>query len=91
MARLLGKARVTQLPEKAQMAQLPNEAQVAWLAADRTMKASENKKFKFKCISSNIYIRCRYKQRLREVGACKYSVQVGCVSDVLYTSSLSMQ
>ena len=54
MARLLGKAgmapppekaRVTQLPEKAQTAQLPKEAQVAWPAADRTMKASENKEF----------------------------------------------
>ena len=54
MARLLGKAEMTpppdkarmaQLPDKARMAQLPNEAQVAWPAADRTMKASENKEF----------------------------------------------
>ena len=89
MARLLGKAEMTPPPEKAQMAQLPNEAQVAWSVAGRTMKASENKEFK--CISLNIYIRCRYKQRLHEVGAYKYSVQVGCVSDVLYTNSLSMQ
>ena len=91
MARLLGKAQMAPPPEKVQMAQLPKEAQVAWPAADRTMKASEKQRVQYKYISSNIYIRCRYKQRLHEVGACKYSVQVGCVSDVLYTSSLSMQ
>ena len=45
MARLLGKAELSPPPEQAQMAQLPNEAQMAWPAADRTMKASENKEF----------------------------------------------
>ena len=38
-----------------------------------------------------MYIGYRYEQKLHEVGACKYSVQVKYVSDVLYTSSLSMQ
>ena len=45
MARILGKAGMVPPPAKAQMAQRPKEAQVAWPAADRTMKASENKEF----------------------------------------------
>ena len=90
MAQLREKAWMAQLPEKAQMAQLPKKAQVARPAAEHIPEASENKEFKLNT-SVQICTSDADTRKLHEVGTCKHSVKVRCVSDVLYTSSLSMQ